>query len=470
MKKFFKNFSYMLCRRKLKITGLVSVFLIFFLLTPEQTHALAAIPIVAITAAAGFLMPSMFGGILGSVIAWIVYVINYIIATIFGVFISIIAWFIGIVIQINTNIVNTPIVQNGFSITLAVANLGFVMAIIVIAIMTILRYETYALKKTLWKLVAAAILVNFSLVICAAILNFADTLTLYFLNAFNPGGSISAFDSFSTSLAGAFAPQRVFLNLNAQGQSITDTNYDAFAGAGTSFAPTLVALMNLFFPTIFLMVSVIALAGLFIMLLIMYVYLGILLILMPMAWLLWIFPVTSSQWQKWWHNFIKWTIFAPVVMFFLYLALMTLGGANANQVNDPSSFFNGLGITQNINSPSAGFVSTTLGGSSPTFGSTILGSLLQMVMMVAIVFAGLFMANSMGIIFADTTLKGAKYVTSSFGKFASRRGVIGAGWAMNKARIPKAVGWLQKGVGAKPQGLLAKAYKYSGAERSEERR
>src|SRR3989338_1738048 len=212
MKKFFKNFSYMLCRRKLKITGLVSVFLIFFLLTPEQTHALAAIPIVAITAAAGFLMPSMFGGILGSVIAWIVYVINYIIATIFGVFISIIAWFIGIVIQINTNIVNTPIVQNGFSITLAVANLGFVMAIIVIAIMTILRYETYALKKTLWKLVAAAILVNFSLVIAGAILNFADNLTLYFLNGFNqgcttgtstgvPGFTNSPFDCFATSVA-----------------------------------------------------------------------------------------------------------------------------------------------------------------------------------------------------------------------------------------------------------------------------
>ena len=313
------------------------------------------------------------------------------------------------------------IVTSGFSVTLALANLGFVLAIIVIAIMTILRYETYALKQTLWKLVAAAILVNFSLVIGAAILNFADTLTLYFLNAFNPGGSLSAFDAFSTSLAGAFAPQRVFLNLNAQGQSITDTNFDAFAGAGTSFAPTLVALMNLFFPTLFLIVSVIALAGLFIMLLIRYVYLGILLILMPLAWLLWIFPATSSQWQKWWTNFIKWTIFAPVVMFFLYLALMTLGGANANQVNDPNTFFSGLGITQNVNSPSAGFVSTSLGGSAPTFGSTILGSLLQMIMMVAMLFAGLFMANSMGIMFADTVLKGATAVTSGFGRLAGRK-------------------------------------------------
>ena len=487
MKKFFKNLS----KQRIKLVAFLFCFVVLAAPTYANGQTVSGVAAgVAAGAGVGSVVPGVgtavgavaggvaavvapaatkfaggfIGSIAGVVIGWIAYVVNYIIASIFGVAVGILAWFISMVLQLNTNIVQSNIVTSGFRVTLALANLGFVMAIIVIAIMTILRYETYALKKTLWKLVAAAILVNFSLVICAAILNFADTLTLYFLNAFNPGGSISAFDSFSTSLAGAFAPQRVFLNLNAQGQSITDTNYDAFAGAGTSFAPTLVALMNLFFPTIFLMVSVIALAGLFIMLLIRYVYLGILLILMPMAWLLWIFPVTSSQWQKWWHNFIKWTIFAPVVMFFLYLALMTLGGANANQVNDPSSFFNGLGITQNINSPSAGFVSTTLGGSSPTFGSTILGSLLQMVMMVAIVFAGLFMANSMGIMFADTTLKGAKYVTSSFGKFASRRGVIGAGWAMNKARIPKAVGWLQKGVGAKPQGLLAKAYKYSGAE------
>lgn len=421
-------------------------------------------PLTAVTNYAAGKVAGGVSYILGVVIGWIVYVINYIIASIFGVAVGILAWLISIVLQLNTNIVQSNIVTSGFGVTLALANLGFVLAIIVIAIMTILRYETYALKQTLWKLVAAAILVNFSLVICAAILNFADTLTLYFLNAFNPGGSISAFDSFSTSLAGGFAPQRVFLNLNAQGQSFTDTNYDKFAGAGTNFAATLVALMNLFFPTLFLMVSVIALGGLFIMLLIRYVYLGILLILMPMAWLLWIFPVTSSQWHKWWSYFIKWTIFAPVVMFFLYLALMTLGGANANQVNDPNSFFNGLGITNNANSPIAGFVSTSLGGSTPTFGSIFLGSFLQMVMMVAMVFAGLFMANSMGIMFADATLKGAKAVTSGFAGFAKRRGIIGAGWAMNKARIPQLAEKLQKGVGAKPKGFLRNVAKYTGLE------
>ncbi len=399
------------------------------------------------------------GAFAGVVIGWIVFVINYVVAFIFGIAVGILAWFISIVLQLNTNITHSNIVLSGFNVTLALANLGFVLAIIVIAIMTILRYETYSLKKTLWKLVAAAILVNFSLVICAAILNFADTLTLYFMTAFNPaGGGGSSFDSFATSLAGAFRPQSIFLNLNAQGgQTFDAANFDKFAGAGTSFVPTLVALMNLFFPTLFLIVSVIAMAGLFIMLLIRYVYLGILIILMPLAWLLWIFPVTSGQWHKWWSKFIQWTIFAPVVMFFLYLALMTLGGASANQVSNPTSFFSGLGITADMNSPIGGFVSTSLGGASPSFGTMFLGSFLQMVMMVAMVFAGLFMAQSMGIMFADTTMKGMKAVTSGFGRLVGRKGLQTAGMAMNKLKVREGAQKLQQTQFGKGRGRIGRA-------------
>ncbi|MDP3948641.1 MAG: hypothetical protein Q8Q17_01680 [bacterium] len=457
MKKFFKNlFSTVgFYKNRLNIIGFLVFSVTSLLLIPKQANADGG-------GLLGWLGVS-FGAILGSAIAWVVYVVNYLIATIFGVFISILAWFITIVLQINTNIVSAPIVQNGFTISLAVANLGFVMAIIVIAIMTILRYETYALKKTLWKLVAAAILVNFSLVICAAILNFADTLTNFFLDGFTQScgtgvsGAINRYDCFANNLANAFAPQRVFLGPNSSTSTVgayADSQQDALGG-GQTFGMIITPLLSLFFPTLFLIITVIALFGLFIMLLIRYVYLGILLILMPMAWLLWIFPITSGQWSKWWSKFIQWTVFAPVVMFFIYLAVLSLG-----QTNSPEAFLAALRVQSNSSSPIVAGISNFLGGATVV----MLGTMLQMAIMVSLLFAGLFMANSMGIMFADTTLKGAKYVTSSFGKFASRRGVIGAGWAMNKARIPKAVEWLQKGVGAKPKGLLAKAYKYSGAE------
>ncbi|MDO8664665.1 MAG: hypothetical protein Q7K44_03945 [Candidatus Liptonbacteria bacterium] len=417
--------------------------------------------------ALGKITGGIIGGVLGSTIAWIVYVLNYIIATIFGVFISIIAWFIGIVIQINTNIVSTPIVQNGFSITLAVANLGFVLAIIVIAIMTILRYETYALKQTLWKLVAAAILVNFSLVIAGAILNFADTLTLYFLDGFTRGCTTGTsalnpltynpFDCFASSIAGAFAPQRVFLSPSNIGGLFDQDKFKGAAGIGQEFSGVITPLLNIFFPTLFMIIAVIALSGLFIMLLIRYIYLGILLILMPIVWLLWIFPVTSGQWTKWWSKFIQWTMFAPVVMFFIYLSILSLG---VNNNSNPEAFLAALRVQSGNDSALVRGLSDILGN----VASTALGTMLQMAIMVSLLFAGLYMAQSMGIMFADTVLKGAKAVTSGFGNFVKRRGIIGAGWAINKTPIPKWTAALQRGVGAKPKGFLRNAAKYTGLE------
>src|SRR3989344_3514527 len=327
---------------------------------------------------AGKIVNRFFGGIgaiLGSAIAWVVYVINYLIATIFGVFISIIAWFIAIVLQINTNIVNTPLVQNGFSITLAVANLGFVLAIIVIAIMTILRYETYALKQTLWKLVAAAILVNFSLVIAGAILNFADNLSLYFLDGFNQScgegvsGAINPYDCFASNVAGAFAPQRVLLGPNSSTSTISSylDQQQGAAGGGQTFGMILQPFLNLFFPTLFLIITVIALAGLFIMLLIRYIYLGILMVLMPIAWLLWIFPATSSHWHKWWSKFIQWTMFAPIVIFFVYLSVLSLG-----QTNSPEDFLATLRVQPSTGSGMLAGISNFLGGAVGTTLGTML--------------------------------------------------------------------------------------------------
>ena len=60
------------------------------------------------------------------------------------------------------------------------------LGIIVIALATILRIESYSIKKMLWKLVVMAILVNFGLVIIAPIFGFSNALTQYFLNCFNP--------------------------------------------------------------------------------------------------------------------------------------------------------------------------------------------------------------------------------------------------------------------------------------------
>ncbi len=363
-------------------------------------------PVDAASATVG---PSVIGTILSKVISWIAFVVNYIVSYIFGAAISVILYFITVIVSLNFGLAQSPLVQSGFPITLSIANLGFVLAIIVIAIMTIIRWEAYALKNTLLKLVAAAILVNFSLVIASAILGFADGLTLAFLAGMNPaggaGGVLGNLHTFALNMANSFGPQSVFLSAQISTTSSTvAAQVEAAQGAGSSFAKILVSISNLFFPTIFLIVSVIALGGILIMFLIRYIYLGILLILMPFAWLFWIFPVTSEHWHKWWSKFIQWTMFAPVVMFFLYLAMATTNGLKNAMV--------GRGDTEIVRSLAAvGFFSQSF------------GPMLQMATMVALVFAGLFTAQKMGIMFADSTLKGMTAVTSGFGRWAGRKGL-----------------------------------------------
>ncbi|HUX36147.1 MAG TPA: hypothetical protein VMV71_03905 [Candidatus Paceibacterota bacterium] len=400
---------------------LILCFAVLTLSVPATTHAAGVV-----TAVAG----TIFGGVLAVAIGGPVLVLNYILAFILGLAVPVISYFIGVVLQLNMNIIKSNMVGSGFTITLSLANLGFVLAIIIIAIATILRYQSYALKQTLWKLVMAAVLVNFSLVIAGAILTFSNTLSLYFLDSINPSGGGSSYENFVGTMINSFGPQRMFLagsNYSAATSGNIGTT-DVLAGIGNSFGSALVFIANLFFPTIFLAVMDIALVGFFIMLLIRYVYLGILLIIMPMAWLLWIFPLTSGQWQKWWHKFIQWTMFAPIVLFFIWLAILTMGGSDPNNIQG-ISFIAPASILQSVSQITGNIL------------SGLLGPLLQMTMMIAMLFAGLFMAQSMGITFAGATIKGASWVTSGIGRgvggFAKRRGLIAGGAVMRRPGIQK---------------------------------
>src|SRR3989344_7531640 len=108
----------------------------------------------------------------------------------------------------------------------------------------------------------------------------------------------SSFHNFASSLAGACAPQRAFLNINTANitfQVGEQGNYQGTASAaGQTLAGVLTPLLNLVFVAFFLVFIVITLAAFLAMLVIRYVFLGILLVLAPLAWLCWIFPNLKS--------------------------------------------------------------------------------------------------------------------------------------------------------------------------------
>jgi len=86
--------------------------------------------------------------------------IGYLLAVATGLLLSLAGLIGGFAIHLQELIVSNGFVQQGWGIVRDVANLGFVLVIIVIALATILRRQEYGFKKLLPKLIAAAILVN----------------------------------------------------------------------------------------------------------------------------------------------------------------------------------------------------------------------------------------------------------------------------------------------------------------------
>jgi len=349
------------------------------------------------------------GDVAAGVVGWIAFSINYILATVAGVLIALITYFIGVLLTLNTQIVNAFAVQTGFSITLSVANLGFILGIIVIAIATIIRSQSYGMKQILWKLVVAAVLVNFSLVICGPIIGFADQLTSYFMTAVpGGGGGVTGFFNFASALAGAFSPQRALLGLSANGNDLSGNiaGTSVNAGSGSSLANILTPLVSIGFVVAFLIVITITLAVFLFQLVVRYITLGILLILMPIVWLAWVFPQFSSHWSKWWSEFLRWTFFAPTVMFFLWLAIITASAMNttgAQGATSPLAVLNGSAYQSGGPNP------ITQGtASSFPFVTQMAGTIMQMIIVLGLMIGGMIAADKLSITGSKTAISAAK--------------------------------------------------------------
>lgn len=388
---------------------------------------------------------SMFKGslnviesVLGGAIGFLMFVISYIISIIAGFIISLEAFLIEIVLQLNSQVIQNEFVQSGFLISLSITNLIFVGGIIVIAIATILRIESYGIKQTLWRLIVMAILVNFSLTISGAIINISDNFSNYFLDSINPEvgpngqQTSSKYGAFATAISGAFTPQRFFLNNSTSSIGKNSLNIsekarqeDLAAMAGGSLAGIIKPIISVFFVIIFLINIIIVLGTLIIMLLTRYITISFLLILAPLAWTMWIFSSTRSYWSEWWQKFMHWTFFTPLVLFFLYLCLLTLrgtsGGSNSiggiNFAFDPQRN-DALGSIQS-------FVGSFLGDVSKT--------ILSMIMMIGCVTGGLIAANKLGIEGAKAGLNVAGGVNKAAGNWWKNKITNTAKRGLNRA-------------------------------------
>ena len=332
------------------------------------------------------LFPSV-SDIVGGIVDIIGYAINFV----FGLILIFAGKAVDIMLQLNFDILKSSnkIVLIGWTIVRDLTNLGFVLLSIIIAIATIIRYQEYAAKTLLPKLIAVAILVNFSLVIAGAVIQFSNVLTNFFISQATQGRS------YSESLGGILNPQKI-LSPNPDPEPPDPQT------SGSGFASLIIRIATVAFNIAFTAIAAITMLAFAFMLLLRYIYLSFLLILVPFICLSYVFPALKEYWSKWMTSFTKWLLFAPALSFFVYLAFVAAEQFSVNPIIKSAAISGGFKDLFDIG--------------------------IQMIVLCGILLGGLITAESMGIMGASAALGAAK----GLGNGAKQ-------WAGNKARRGAAV-------------------------------
>lgn len=281
--------------------------------------------VIIATAAAIFLLPqSVALAADGSGTGWVTWLIGGIaqgIASVLGWILTILMSVLIYVAQYNSFIKSAAVV-NGWVIARDVANMFFVIILLVIAFATILRIESYSYKKWLPKLILMAILINFSKTICGLLIDLSQVIMLTFVNAFKDvaGGSMV--------------------------EMLGITKWQSLDGikevGGWSVASAYVL------SVIYVIIALTTVAAMVGMLIMRIVMIWVYVVLSPFAYLLSAFPGGAKYSSQWWSEFIKNLIVGPVLAFFIWLSFTSLVSFQDSGKYDVVDGFKGKDITCDV--------------------------------------------------------------------------------------------------------------------------
>lgn len=314
----------------------LTIFLLLFVAGAQPVHACIL----------GFIgtdcegLPSLIVGLAADVVNAIVSVIVTIINTFIGwiawLAFQVATWIIDFALQINSQLANSAVIAEGFNTVLVIANLAIVVSIVVIAFMVMLRRGEAG--KLLTRFIIVAILINFGYtIVIDLVIEPVDLITRSIVQAtnFGPTTFAGAFVPQDFNIGGIFGDERVLSP--PEGSSIPIDAENELAGLGFNVT---VSIASVLFSIAFLVIGTIVLFGFAGVLFIRYIALGLLIILLPIAWVSWIFPnlkvAGGHPFGQWWSSFIKWTLFAPISVFFFWLAVKSI---NQDALNVPQTNF-----------------------------------------------------------------------------------------------------------------------------------
>jgi hypothetical protein len=259
-----------------------------------------------------FLFPKpVFGGIdslVASVISWFLELI----CSFFG---QLTAWIIGFIAKVAqyNDFGRTQVVNKGWEILRDLANMFFILGFLVIAFATVLKIEKYSYKRLLFPLLLMALLVNFSRTICLLVIDFAQVIMLSFVNAFK--------DIQSGNLAQLLGIESVItLKAGGVGGQLQQTGL-------SGWDLTLAWLLG----TVMMFIALVVSSIILVILIMRIIAIWILLVLSPLAFILYIIPGGQRYVSIWQSKFINQVIIGPILAFFLWLAFYAVQQGNITQ-------------------------------------------------------------------------------------------------------------------------------------------
>lgn len=229
-----------------------------------------------------------------------------------------------------------PTIKTMWKTMLNLADVLVALFFLAVAFATILHinYDTYGVKKALPPLLVGIALAHFSLPIVYSIVDFAQIMSAGFYNSASSGmGAQGLADNIAAAIFSG--------GLSKTGGAVTAIGFGTFltlfAFLGISSGGTLVPI--LFIAAIAIGLVAMAIPSILILVLSFLLYARFYIILFltivaPLAWLTQAWGPVQGFFKKWWSQFTMWVFMAPVVVFFLWIAIAfskaSMNGGTAN--------------------------------------------------------------------------------------------------------------------------------------------
>lgn len=231
------------------------------------------------------------------------------------------------------------IVGVGWKIFRDIANICFIFILLAIAIGTILRIDSYHVKKTLATVIVAALLLNFSLFFTKVVIDASNILALQFYKQIVVTGDNKAWDGgLSSAMMNALGIASIYSDpAGKKADSVLNNVYN------TSLTLSNIITIGSYGSVLILCTAFVFLTGT-ILFLIRTIVLIFLMILSPIAFMCLSLPSLKGHFSKWQSRLINEAFFAPAFMIMIWIVFEALSKPHTsvdNKVMNFASFLTG---------------------------------------------------------------------------------------------------------------------------------